>query len=40
MHENEEYEKLRRIEIERIDKRRVKRIKDEDFYETLEEVFD
>lgn len=40
MHENEEYEKLRRIEIERIDKRRVKRIKDEDFYETVEEVFD
>lgn len=40
MHENEEYKKLRRIETERIDKRRVKRIKDEDLYETVEEVFD
>ncbi len=33
-------DKFERIEIEKIDKRRVKRIKDKDLYETVEEVFD
>ncbi|RLE51730.1 MAG: serine protein kinase RIO [Candidatus Methanomethylicota archaeon] len=40
MASGEEPEEARHVEFERVEKRRLKRIKDKDLYETVEEVFD